>query len=57
MFSKDVGAWEDCLARNLIPKDLSSIEEGILIDADGERLRGVAILTCPLESPATWTRF
>jgi hypothetical protein len=30
----DEGAWEDCRTRDLFFEDLSSIEEGVLIDAE-----------------------
>ena len=42
---------EDCKTRDLIPENLSSIQEGVKIDADGERMRGVTIYNVPIGEP------
>ncbi len=49
--SLDEGAWEDCRARDLIPEGFQEIEEGLIEDGDGRRLRGETIFNVPIGEP------
>ena len=46
IFNMDEEGWEDCQAEALITEDLSTIEEGAIVDADGVELRGDNNLQC-----------
>jgi hypothetical protein len=52
MFSLDEGAWEDFQGRDLITEGLRAIEDGLIEDADGRRLRVVTISNVPIGEPA-----
>ena len=48
----DERAWDaDYHTRDLVPESMGSIEEGVLIDAEEERLRRVTIFNVPIGEP------
>jgi hypothetical protein len=48
----DAGAWQDCNERDLISEELGLMEEGIFVNEDGDRLRGVTFFNVPIGEPA-----
>jgi len=51
MYGMDVGTWQDCTERDLIPEELSLMGEGIYVNEDGDRLRGVTVFNVPVGEP------
>ena len=41
--SLDEDTWGDCQRKQLIPDEISDIQEGIFVNEEGDRLRGVTI--------------
>jgi len=48
MYSLDAAAWQDCTQRDLIPKELRLMEEGIYVNNNGDKLRGVTVFNVPI---------
>jgi hypothetical protein len=56
MYIMDAGARHECTRRDLIPEEPSLMEEGIYVNENGDRLKGVTILTSVLKSRNTSRR-
>jgi hypothetical protein len=52
MFNMDTRAWENGQMWGLIPEELSHMEEGIHVNMEGVRLRGVTVFNVPIGEPA-----
>ncbi len=48
VYNLDEDAWGGCHRNRLIPDELSEIQEGIFVNEEGERLRGVTIFNVPI---------
>ena len=48
----DEGAWEDCISRGLIPEELSLMDEGVHVDINGDRTKGITVFNVPIGEPA-----
>jgi Ser-tRNA(Ala) deacylase AlaX len=44
-------AWSDCMARNIIPKELIHMKEGVYVTESGDRLKVITIFNMPIGEP------
>ena len=51
IYNMDAGAWQDYTRKDLIPSELSLMEEGIYVNEDGDRLRGVIVFNACVGEP------
>ncbi len=51
MYTLDEGAWEDCTARGLIPKELILMEEKVHVIENGDRLKGITVFNVHIVEP------
>ena len=47
----DPTAWQGCKHKNLIPEELRLMEEGIYVNENGDKLRGVTVFNVPIGEP------
>ena len=51
MYIMDAGAWQECIERNLIPEEMSLMDECIYVNEDGDTLRGDTVFNVPVGEP------